>query len=158
MSLKLKSIIPCILGVLICLGVGVIAGMATESQVATWYPTLHQPSFTPPAYVFAPVWTFLYVLMGIAVGLVYPVEHRLKKIALICFFVQLFFNGLWSFIFFSWHQVSLALTDLGLIWLLLLVTIALFYRVRPMAAYLLIPYFLWSSFAFLINAMLVVLN
>jgi benzodiazapine receptor len=153
------KILPCLIGILICLTVGMIASWATMPQVIHWYPLLKQPSFTPPPYVFGPIWTFLYIVMGIAVGLIFQTHQSpFRKRALSWFAIQLCLNGLWSFIFFSWHQLAWALVDLGLLWICLIVTIYYFYKTKPLCAALLLPYLLWSSFAFAINANVVYLN
>ena len=155
---KLSNRIACILGAILCLGVGVLAGLATAKGAATWYPMLIQPSFTPPSYVFGPVWTVLYILMGVALGLIYQTPHPDRNKALLWFGIQLIFNALWSFIFFSWHQIVWAAFDLSLIWLTLIVTMFYFYRIYSLAMYLLIPYLLWSSFAWILNIKLIFLN
>lgn len=153
------KILPCLIGILICLAVGMIASWATMPQVIHWYPLLKQPSFTPPAYVFGPMWTFLYILMGTAAGLIFQNhQHAFRNRALSWFSIQLCLNGLWSFIFFSWHQLAWALVDLGLLWICLIVTIYYFYKTKPLCALLLIPYLIWGSFAFIINASVVYLN
>ena len=153
------KILPCTIGILICLAVGMIAGWVTMPQVIHWYPALKQPSFTPPAAVFGPMWTFLYILMGISVGIIFQNHLSVFRTkALTWFAIQLCLNGLWSFIFFSWHQLAWALVDLGLLWVSLIVTMYYFYKTKPFCAYLLIPYLLWGSFAFVINASVVYLN
>ncbi len=152
------KILACFICVLICLGVGMAASWATLPEITHWYPTLHQPVFTPPAYVFGPAWTILYVLMGVNAGLVLttPSPYRLK--ALIWFIIQLIFNGLWSFIFFTWHHLSLALLDLGLLWVALVLAAYYSYKVKACYIGLLAPYLAWVSFAFVINACVVYIN
>ena len=155
--LKTK-ILPCLIGILVCLVVGMIAAWVTMPQITHWYPMLKQPAFTPPAYVFGPMWTFLYILMGIAAGLIFKSYSPFRARALIWFAIQLCFNGLWSFVFFTWHQLAWALVDLGLLWISLIITLYYFYKTKPLCAYLLIPYLIWSSFAFVINMSVVYLN
>src|SRR5262249_27689499 len=124
----------------ICLGVGAIGSYCTMEGVSTWYPTIHKPSWTPPDAVFGPVWTILYILMALALWQVWKnPSHNSKKSAYVLFGLQLFFNMIWSEIFFGMHNISLALLDLLLIWSLLLVTIRAFYKVKPLAGYLLLP-------------------
>ena len=146
------------LPILICLSVGAVGGWATATSVTTWYPNLSQPAFTPPAYVFGPVWTTLYILMGISWGMTWQVKHPLKKRAQYLFVSQLILNGAWSFIFFSFHLLLWALVDLVLILVLLSWTMATFWKIRPLSAYLLVPYWLWGIFAFAISVGVVYLN
>ncbi len=152
------KILPCLISIIICLAVGMLASWATMPEVIHWYPVLKQPSFTPPPYVFGPIWTCLYILMGTAAGLVFQSTSVFRTRALIWFGIQLCFNALWSFIFFSWHQLAWALVDLGLIWMSLVIAIYYFYKTKPLCAYLLLPYLAWGSFAFVINASVVYLN
>lgn len=146
------------LPVLICLSIGIIAGWVTSESVVTWYPALKQPSFTPPSYVFGPIWTVLYILMGIAWGMIWKSKHPLKNRAQILFIVQLIFNALWSFIFFSFHLLILALVDLSLIIISLSCAMFVFWKIRRVSAYLLIPYWVWSVYACAINIGIVSLN
>lgn len=125
-------------------GIGAIASVNARS----FYGQLAQPGWAPPSSVFGPVWTVLYALMGIAAWLVWRNGgFRAHRSALILFLVQLAVNALWSWLFFAWHRGALAFLDIVLLWLLVIATLVAFWRVRPLAGALLIPYFLWVSFA-----------
>lgn len=137
----------------ICLLIGFLSGFATQSSVHDWYPTLNKPSFNPPNWIFAPVWTVLYILMGIAAGLVWSkgFHHIWVKTALYHFGFQLLFNALWSILFFGLKDPFWALLIILILLMLILLTIKWFKVVSATAAYLLIPYFLWVCFATLLN-------
>lgn len=137
---------------------GFIGGIFTQQSVTTWYLTLQKPSFNPPSWVFGPVWTLLYTLMGIAAFLVYKKGYKKAKTALSLFFMQLFFNALWSFLFFGLKNPLLAFVEIIILWSLILVTIYYFYKVEKKAAYLMLPYLLWVSFAAVLNFSLYILN
>ncbi|NNE75496.1 MAG: tryptophan-rich sensory protein [Pricia sp.] len=136
-----------------CLVVGFLAGFATQSSVNDWYLTLNKPSFNPPNWVFAPVWTFLYVLMGVAGGLVWAkgFHHRWVKTALYHFGFQLLLNAAWSFVFFGLKETFWSLIVIISLLILLVLTIRWFKVVSKLAAYLLIPYLLWVCFATVLN-------
>jgi tryptophan-rich sensory protein len=117
-----------------------------------WYQQLNKPPFTPPGWVFAPVWSTLFVLMGIAAWLVWRTNRSGRRLALALFCVQLIPNAAWSGLFFGLHRPGLALIDLGLLVILLAWTIGAFWRIRRLAAGLLGPYLAWCLFAALLNA------
>ncbi|GGH78382.1 tryptophan-rich sensory protein [Filimonas zeae] len=148
-----------IISLAIPLAVGAVAGIATSSNVDTWYPQLNKPSFNPPNSVFGPVWTVLYILMGISLYLIWrmPVSFA-RNNALRLFFFQLALNFLWSFLFFEWHLIGWALTDIVLLLVSILFCIALFRRVQRIAAWLFVPYLLWVSFATALNFAIYRLN
>ena len=114
----------------------------------TWFTTVNKPSFNPPNWLFAPVWTALYIMMGIAFYLIWKSKAGLKtkSIAIVLYSWQLTFNFLWSFIFFFAHQPGWALVDIIVLWLLILLTIIWFGKISPAAAWLLVPYICWVSF------------
>jgi benzodiazapine receptor len=144
---------------LITLGVGTVAGLATASSISSWYAYLLKPSFNPPNWLFGPVWTLLYILMGISLYLVWkqsPSRHRYNAMSV--FFIQLFFNFCWSFIFFYFHDIGLALFDIILLWVFILLTIVFFAKHHKTAAALLIPYLAWVSFATILNAAIYQVN
>jgi translocator protein len=129
-------------------GIGAVASI----NAASFYGQLIQPSWAPPSSVFAPVWTTLYALMGIAGWLVWRVGgFHANRFALTLFLVQLAINALWSWLFFAWHFGALAFVDIVVLWLLIIATLVSFWRVRPLAGALLIPYLLWVSFAAALN-------
>jgi translocator protein len=150
------SIIICIA---IPLVVGAISGLATATSIKTWYLGLDKPAFNPPNFIFGPVWTALYVLMGISLYLIWK-SHRgnARTNALRIFGIQLVLNFAWSFIFFYYHQIFFALVEIVMIWIGVLLMIIVFRSVDKTAAYLQIPYLLWVSFASLLNASIWLLN
>lgn len=144
-----------------CLAVGTLAGMATQSSVDTWFPTLKKPPFNPPAAVFPIVWSLLYVMMGVAAGLVWgQIDVRRDDVrkALRFFAIQLALNALWSFLFFGIHNPMLALIEIILLWLMIYETYALFRKINKIAGYLFIPYLVWVTFATVLNASIWWLN
>ncbi|MCB0763266.1 MAG: TspO/MBR family protein [Flavobacteriales bacterium] len=144
----------------ITVALGSLVGLATAAEIDGWYATLNKPSFNPPNWIFGPVWTVLYILMGIAAGGIWGagVQGNTKGKALWTYAIQLALNLIWSVLFFNLHAPALALVDI----LLLLPAIGWcmyrFRRIRPWTAYLLLPYLLWVSFATVLNAAIVTLN
>ncbi|MBS3738768.1 TspO/MBR family protein [Mesohalobacter halotolerans] len=151
--MKTNTLLKIIISIVICLAVGFLASIATQTGVGGWYETIQKPSFTPPNAVFAPVWTVLYVLMGIAAGIVWSrgLHHIWVKTALYHFVFQLLFNALWSLVFFNLEQPLWALLVIITLLILILLTIKWFKVVNNLAAYLLIPYALWVAYALVIN-------
>jgi tryptophan-rich sensory protein len=142
------------IAVAVCLAVGYGSGLATQSSITTWFPTLNKPFFNPPNWLFAPVWTVLYVMMGVSAGLIWSKMDTvpiLVKKALWVFTIQLILNALWSFLFFGMCNPFLALIEILLLWLMIVETIKVFKSIDPLASKLLIPYFLWVSFAMILN-------
>lgn len=134
-------------------------GAIASIQAKSFYSQLVQPSWAPPPWVFGPVWTTLYALMGIAAWLVWRTSgFRANRQALTFFLLQLAFNALWSWFFFAWHHGVLSLADIFVLWLLIVGTLVSFWKVRPLAGALLIPYLLWVSFAAVLNYSLWQLN
>ncbi len=138
---------------------GAIAGYVTFQNVQTWYPDLRKPSFNPPNAVFGPVWTILYLLMGISLYLIIrePTSAK-RRLALVLFGVQLFFNFWWSILFFRFHAIGIALLDIVLLWLFIILMIRQFYQVSGKAANLQWPYLAWVSFAGVLNFSIWYLN
>ena len=127
-------------------------GAVASIKAVTFYGQLAQPDWAPPASVFGPVWTLLYALMAIAAWLVWRSGgFRAQRTALGLFLLQLAVNALWSWLFFAWHRGALAFADIILLWLLVVATLVCFWRVRPWAGALLVPYLLWISFAAALN-------
>ncbi|MEM9666075.1 MAG: TspO/MBR family protein [Bacteroidota bacterium] len=124
------------------------AGGAAQAGSGAFFMELTRPSWAPPSWVFGPVWTVLYTLMGLSAWLVWRVRGFAgARGALVVFVVQLVANGLWTWLFFAWRQGALAFADIVLLWLLIVATMVLFGRVSKVAAALLVPYLLWVSFA-----------
>ena len=140
-----------IIGLVAWLAISFIAagiGSAASIQARPFYAQLVRPEWAPPANVFGPVWTILYALMGISAWLIWRVDgFRAARTALTVFLVQLAVNALWSWLFFGWRLGALALADIVLLWALIVATVVLFWRIKPLAGALLIPYLLWVSFA-----------
>ncbi len=137
---------------------GAIGSLFTTSQITTWYAHLVQPSWTPPAWVFAPVWTTLYLLMGIAALLVWRARRSGRAFVIKIFFLQLVLNALWSIIFFGLHASRFAFAIIVLLWMLILWLVFLFARQSRTAAWLLLPYLLWVSYAATLNLGIILLN
>jgi tryptophan-rich sensory protein len=148
------------IAVAICLVIGFLSSVATQSSVVDWYPTLNKPSFNPPNWLFAPVWSVLYVMMGVAAGLVWArgFHHIWVKTALYHFIFQLLFNALWSIVFFGLKEPSWALLVIFTLLILIVLTIRWFKVVHKTAAILMIPYLLWVCFASALNYKIWVLN
>jgi len=127
-------------------------GAAASVEAGPFYAQLLRPSWSPPGWVFGPVWTVLYALMGVAAWLAWRVGgFRTARNALLLFLAQLAVNALWSWLFFGWQLGALAFADILLLWALVAATIAGFWRLRPLAGVLLLPYLLWVSFAAALN-------
>lgn len=141
------------ISILIPLLVGGIATFFTTSGVNGWYAMANKPSFNPPNWLFAPVWTALYIMMGIALFLVWKSEgdKAIKQTAFILFAVQLLLNFLWSFIFFYAKQPGWAFVDIIAMWIAILLTIIWFTKISITASWLLVPYIFWVTFASLLN-------
>ena len=140
--------------VVTCLVIGYFSGMVTRSAITTWYPTLIKPSFNPPNWIFAPVWSMLYIMMGVAAGLVWnriDFEKETVKKALTFFAIQLALNALWSYLFFGLKNPMLAGIEVILLWLMIFETYSKFVKINKIAGYLFIPYLLWISFASVLN-------
>ena len=127
-------------------------GGAASMRAGPFYADLVRPEWAPPSSVFGPVWTVLYFLMAIAAWLVWrSAGFEAARSALTLFLVQLVFNALWSWLFFAWHRGGLAFADIVVLWVLIVATIVAFWRIRPLAGALLIPYLLWVTFASALN-------
>ena len=152
MNIK-KKITHIVIALAICMLMGFLSGYATQSSVNDWYISLNKPSFNPPNWIFAPVWTILYIMMGVAAGIVWAkgFHHIWVKTALYHFGFQLLFNALWSIVFFGFQNPFWALIVILILLVSILFTIKWFKVVSNTAAYLLIPYFLWVCFATLLN-------
>ncbi|TYP77240.1 TspO/MBR family protein [Aquimarina intermedia] len=148
-----KKLIRISITVFICLSIGILSSIATQSGMSSWYPSLVKPAFTPPQWVFGPVWIVLYILMGIAAGMVWSrgFYHKWVKVALYHFGFQLLLNAAWSILFFGLRSPLLALLDITALFILFLFTIKWFKVVNNTAAYLLIPYAIWIAFAAILN-------
>ena len=173
--MKINNTLKLIIAIVVSELAGIIGSVFTTPSITGWYATLVRPALNPPAWVFGPVWTTLFALMGIAVFLVYIKDEktvlsevegrrfkRNKKIALVLFGIQLVLNTLWSIIFFGLHNPGAAFVEIIFLWLAILATIIAFAKISPPAggpaAWLLVPYILWVSFAGYLNLMIWILN
>jgi len=157
--MKANQIGKLIASLLLPLGVGGIAGMFTSEAVPGWYASLNQPSFNPPNWVFGPVWTTLYIIMGISLFLIWKLPAgKERNQAILVFILQLFLNFCWSFFFFYFKMIGVALVDIIALWILIVLMLVSFYKIKPLAAYINIPYLLWVTFASVLNTSYFFLN
>jgi len=156
----MKKYIQAIGFIILCQAAGIIGSVFTMEAIPNWYQTIEKPMFNPPNWIFGPVWTLLFTLMGIAMYLVFKKAwpKREAKLALGFFTVHLVVNTMWSVIFFNWHELGLALAVIILMWLMIATSIYLFKKIQPLAGWLLVPYILWVSFATILNASIWLLN
>jgi len=149
-----------IINIAITLGIGALGGWATAQSVRTWYPTLNKPSFNPPNWLFAPVWTTLYILIGISAYLIWikrdQIAHFPRTFAI--YFIQLILNLAWSFIFFYLHEIGFALAEIILLLIVVIINAVTFYRIDKLAGLLFIPYIIWVSFASFLTYNIFILN
>lgn len=140
--------------------VGVSGSLFTASSVTTWFPSLAKPSFNPPSWLFGPVWTILYIMIGVSLYLVWTAKAKakVKKKAYWIFGIQLVLNALWSVAFFGAQNPALAFIIIVLLWISIIVNAMVFYKISRPAGYLLVPYFLWVSFASILNLFIWLLN
>ena len=160
MRLQVSDIVSLVVAVVIPLVVGGLGGVATASAIPTWYQGLNKPAWNPPNWVFGPVWTLLYILMGVAAWLVWRQgwDNPQVQVALAIFGVQLLLNLFWSLIFFGLHSPGWAVLEIVVLWGFILATTVQFYRLDSTAGLLLIPYQLWVTFAAVLNAAVWQLN
>lgn len=159
--MKPHNTLKLISSVIVCEFAGIIGAVFTFRAIPDWYATLEKPLLSPPNWIFGPVWTTLYLLMGIAVFLVWQkgfIERKDVKIAMSVFAVQLTLNALWSIIFFGMHNPGGAFIEIIFLWLSILATMIAFYKISKPAMWLLVPYILWVSFAGYLNYAIFILN
>lgn len=142
----------------VCLLLGSASGFLTIESITGWYSTINKPSWNPPNWIFGPVWTTLYVMMGSAFALVWHANHVEKKRAIFLFVFQFVLNLLWTPIFFGLHWIGLALVDIILLFILIILTIMQFAKISKLAAWLLVPYLAWVGFASALNGSIWTLN
>lgn len=149
----MNNTLKLIIAIAIPIIVGGTSGFFTATGVESWYQTIARPTWNPPGWIFGPVWTTLYVMMGISLFLVWKEDTsvELKKIGIALFAIQLVLNFFWSFIFFNQHQIGWALVEIVAMWVFILLTIFAFAQVNKAAAWLLVPYISWVSFATILN-------
>ena len=156
----MKHLPKLIAAVLVCELVGIASTPFTIAAIPTWYAHITKPPFSPPNWIFGPVWTLLYLMMGVSFYYIWILGWKKKKVkqAAVVFLLQLLLNFLWSFLFFGLHAPLLGLLDIIGMVILIVMTIQKFYPLSKTAAYLLIPYVLWVGFATLLNLSIAVLN
>ena len=152
--------LPFIVSLAITLAIGFVASLFTRPQIAGWYVTLKKPSFNPPNWAFPVAWTVLYIMIAIAAYMVWKQRNRTMtyRTTAIIYFVQLLLNFSWSIIFFGMHEIFGALIIIGLLWISIIFNIIYFGKFSKTAAWLLMPYLLWVSFAGLLNLNIYLLN
>lgn len=152
----MKKWIAYVLAIGVCLGVGALGGLATET--GSWYQSLNKPPYNPPSWLFGPVWTLLYILMGIAAAQILYSQLPGYRQGLAWFGVQLLLNLVWSVLFFGLHQPGWALVDILLLLAAILITYRQFQKIKPGTGYWLLPYLAWVAFASVLNAHIVLIN
>jgi len=157
MAEKNVDVLKLVLSIGLCEFAGIVGSLFTIQSIPTWYAGINKPGFNPPAWVFAPVWTFLFLLMGISLYLVWSKEQVVEK-PLKVFGVQLTLNVLWSFLFFGLESPLYAFMEILLLWAAIVVTILEFSKVSKASSLLLVPYLLWVSFAAMLNLSIYLLN
>lgn len=151
------NILTFIICILICELAGFMGSIFNIKSIPGWYKKLKKPRFNPPNWIFGPVWTILYFLMGISLYLIVS-QTTFNILAIVLFIVQLFLNILWSAIFFGMKKPFYSFLEIILLWASILATIILFYQIYPLASYILIPYLLWVTFALILNFKIWILN
>lgn len=156
MKINLKSLIVS-LG--LPLAAGFIGSAFTASAISTWYTFLNKPSFSPPNWIFGPVWTILYLLMGYALYLVIQTKTKKdKSVAYKVFALQLFLNTFWSLLFFGSQAIGLAFVEIIILWIVIYKNIVVFGNINKLASHLLVPYIAWVTFASVLNFAILLLN
>lgn len=158
--MEIKNISRLVVAIFVCQMAGVVGSVFTRPSISSWYATLRKPAFTPPNWLFAPVWTILFLLMGISAYLIWRegLANRQVRIALSIFGIQLVLNMLWSFLFFKLRSPSCAFMEIIILWSAILLTILFFFRISKIASFLLLPYVFWVSFAAILNFYIFRLN
>ena len=133
-----------------------IGGYTTATFKEPWYSQIILPSFNPPSWVFGPIWTTLYIFMSLAIWIVWNKTNDNKIIKI--YFFHIFFNALWSIIFFGFHKIGLALIDLLIILFFIILLMKIYFKINKFSFYLMVPYFFWSAYAFLLNLSIFFLN
>lgn len=159
-SIKLHDSIKLVISIAACMLAGFIGQIFTRPSITNWYALLEKPFFTPPSWLFAPVWFLLYTMMGISAFLIWRkgIENHFVREGLVIFLVQLILNTLWSFAFFGLKSPIGGLIVIVPLWTAILLTIINFFRTSMTAAWLLLPYILWVSYATVLNFAIYILN
>jgi benzodiazapine receptor len=160
MNQKVRNSVELVLFIVFCEIAGVIGSLFTTPSIPGWYAGLRKPSLAPPNWVFAPVWTTLYALMGISLFVVWRKSSGkgLRSVAISAFMLQLALNALWSYLFFGLQSPFLGVIEITILWLAIVATIAFFSRISKLASLMLLPYLAWVSFAGYLNYLIFTLN
>lgn len=160
MKLNRQTFLRQIFCLVLPLLIGGVSGYLVRNEMSgSWFTNLAMPLFNPPSYLFGPVWTTLYILMGVSLFLIWNTpQTAFRQKTLTVFGIQLFFNFWWSIIFFSFHQLFFSVVDILIIWVLIIYMITLFKKINVLAAYLQIPYLIWVTFATVLNISICYLN
>jgi tryptophan-rich sensory protein len=158
--MKKQSVLSFLYALVLCFAAAALGSVFTMPAIATWYATITKPVFSPPNWIFGPVWTVLYICMAIALWFVWNIKTKKKEKAagVKYFYVQLALNSLWSILFFGLHNPSLAVAEIIVLWIMIYLTIRNFFAVSQKAGWLLIPYLVWVSFATVLNFSVALLN
>ena len=142
--------------IIVTFSVSLLGGFVTNVYKEPWYSQIILPSFNPPSWIFSPVWGTLYLMMSVGAWFAWNKTKNTRLLNL--YFIHLFFNGIWSVIFFGFHSITLALIDLVIILLFIIVLLKAYYKMSLISFYLFLPYFLWSTFALVLNTSIFLLN
>jgi translocator protein len=156
----MKKTYKIIISILIPFIAGAIGSFFTSPAITGWYSLIEKPRINPPSWVFGPAWTIIYILMGISLYLIWSkgCKENKVKVAISIFMIQLMLNSVWSILFFGLKNPGLAFIEIFFLWISILITIIFFYKISKKAAYLLVPYILWVSFASYLNYSIWILN
>ena len=156
--MRVNNLVKLFISIGVCELAGIAGSFFTVSSIPTWYSTLIKPVLNPPSWIFGPVWVTLYALMGISLWLVWKSNSSEKRRAIWLFIVQLALNAIWSPIFFGAHSIGNALAVIVLLWAAIILTILIFKKISKPAAWLLVPYIVWVSFAVYLNFSIWMMN
>lgn len=158
--MQLKKFLRLLASIILCESAGFIGSLFTRQSVSTWYAEIQKPFCTPPSWVFAPAWTILFILIGISFWIIWEkrLEGRENKKAIVLFFAQLLLNIAWSFLFFGLRSPLYALIEIAVLWGAIMATMISFYKISKKAAWLLLPYLLWTGYALSLNLSIYLLN
>lgn len=159
-NFNVREVPKLIVSIIIVFLAGAVGTVSTLPQITTWYASLAKPSWTPPNWAFGPIWSTLYVLMGISLFLVWRegLDKKKVQVGILVFAVQLVLNAVWSLVFFGGHNIFGGLILVIILWIAILVNIIVFYRISKAAGLILIPYLIWVSIASYLNYSVLVLN
>jgi len=152
-----KKIISLLIFTVLAFGASAWGGLVTSLYKEPWYSTIVKPTFNPPDWIFAPIWIFLYLAMSVAIWLIWINPKRSEKVIYL-YFIHLLINGSWSLFFFGLHLILVSLIIIGIIIFFVIWLIKLYYPINKISAFLMIPYLVWLSYAFILNLYIFILN